>query len=199
MGRLDGKIALVTGAGRVGSIGAVTAELFAGEGAQVAVADLNGAGAREVASRITASGGHAIALTVDLADRGAVEAMVTDTVAALGGLDVLFNNAAAIGEIYRDLMPKDGAIGDLDPEVFEVSFNVNVLATALATRHAIPHFLARGGGSVINTSSAVATLPEATRTVYAATKAAIESLTRSTAIQYGKAGIRANAIAPESR
>jgi NAD(P)-dependent dehydrogenase (short-subunit alcohol dehydrogenase family) len=192
VGRVEGKIALVSGAGNVGGIGATTAELLAREGAAVAIADLNVEGAREVADRIAAAGGRAIALEIDLADPAAVERMIAATVAELGGLDVLHNNAVAGGT----LMQRDGAIGDLDPEVLEMGFNVNIRATALATKHAIPHLLARGGGSIINTSSAVGKLPEATRTVYAATKAAIESLTRSTAIQYGKAGIRANAIAP---
>lgn len=191
MGRVDGKIALITGAGNIGGIGATTAELLAREGAVVAVADLNGAGAREVAERIVAVGGEAIALEVDLADPEAVERMVSEAAAELGGLDVLHNNAVATA-----LRDRDGVIGELDLDVLQLAFKVNVQATALATKHAIPHLLARGGGSIINTSSAVAKLPEATRTVYAATKAAIESLTRSTAIQYGKAGIRANAIAP---
>ncbi len=191
MGRVDGKIALVTGAGKVGAIGATTAALLAQEGASVAVADVDGPGAQEVASRIIAAGGRALGLEIDLADPSAVERMVVATVAEFGGLDVLHNNAASTA-----LVDRDGVIGELDLEVLEAGFNVNVRATALATKYAIPHFLARGGGSVINTSSAVGKLPEATRTVYAATKAAIESLTRSTAIQYGKAGIRANAIAP---
>jgi NAD(P)-dependent dehydrogenase (short-subunit alcohol dehydrogenase family) len=191
VGRLAGKVALVTGAGKLGGIGATTAERFAQEGAAVAIADLDGSGAQQVAERIVAAGGTAIALHVDLADPAAVGRMIAETVGELGGLAVLHNNAVAGG--FGD---KDGAIGDLDIETFERGFDVNVRATALAIKYAIPHFLARGGGSIINTSSAVGKLPEATRTVYAATKAAIESLTRSTAIQYGKAGIRSNAIAP---
>jgi NAD(P)-dependent dehydrogenase (short-subunit alcohol dehydrogenase family) len=189
--RLAGKIALITGAGKVGAIGGTTAERFAREGAAVAVADIDGAGAQEVVDAIVAAGGRAVALEIDLGDPADVQRMVEDTVSAFGGLDVVHNNAAAGG-----FMDRDGAIGELDLEAFEVSFAVNVRATALATKYAIPHLLARGGGSVINTSSAVGKLPEATRTIYAATKAAIESLTRSTAIQYGKYGIRANAIAP---
>lgn len=191
MGRVQGKIAIVTGAGKVGAIGATTAELLAREGAAVAVADLDGAGSREVADRIVVAGGRAIALEIDVADPGAVERMVAETVAEFGGLDVLHNNAVATA-----LIDRDGLIGELDLDVFQLGFDVNVRGTALATKHAIPHFLARGGGSIINTSSAVGKLPEVTRTVYAATKAAIESLTRSTAAQYGKSGIRANAIAP---
>jgi NAD(P)-dependent dehydrogenase (short-subunit alcohol dehydrogenase family) len=188
---VEGKIALISGAGKVGAIGATTAALLASEGATVAVADIDGPGAREVAEQIVAAGGNAIALEIDLADPVAVERMVAETVAAFGGLDVLHNNAAAVG-----LIDRDGVIGELDLDAFQNGFDVNVRGTALATKYAIPHMLARGGGSIINTSSAVGKLPEGTRTIYAATKAAIESLTRSTAIQYGKVGIRANAIAP---
>ena len=107
MGRVEGKIALVTGAGKVGGIGATTAELLAREGAAVAVADLDGAGAREVAERIIAAGGDALALEIDLADPEAVQRMVAETVTELGGLDVLHNNAVASA-----LMDRDGVVGD---------------------------------------------------------------------------------------
>lgn len=193
MGRVEGKVALVTGAGKVGAIGAATAELLAREGAAVAVADVNGAGATEVAGRINDAGGRALALEVDLADPAAVARMIDDTVTGLGGLDVLHNNAVAGGPALAE---GDGFIGELDVDLFELAFAVNVRGTALAIKHAIPHMLARRRGSIINTSSAVGKLPEAPRTIYAATKAAIESLTRSTAIQYGRSGIRSNAIAP---
>lgn len=105
---------------------------------------------------------------------------------------MLANNAVARGPV----MARDGKIGELDLDVLELGLAVNLRAVALAIKFALPHLVARGGGSIVNTTSAVAHLPEGTRTVYAATKAAVESLTRSTAAQYGKLGIRCNAVAP---
>jgi len=193
MGRTAGKSALIIGAGKPGGIGAVSGEFLAREGAAVAIADFDEAGAEEVAANIVSQGGRAIALHLDLADPAAVERVIQDTVDAFGGIDVLHNNAVAGGQLMAD---QDGRIGDLTLEAFALGFDVNVRGTALAIKYALPHMIARGSGSIISTSSAVAKLPEGTRTIYAATKAAIESITRSTAIQYGKSGVRANAIAP---
>jgi NAD(P)-dependent dehydrogenase (short-subunit alcohol dehydrogenase family) len=189
VGRVDGKTAIVTGAGSEEGIGSATARMLAREGAAVAVADINGEGARQVAGEITAAGGRAFAIQVDLRNPEAVERMVSDTVSQLGGLDVLHNNAAAVGG-------QDDLIVDLDLDLWQTMFDVNVRGTALGIKHAIPHMLERGGGSIINTSSAVSLAPEATRVVYATTKAAINGLTKVVAAQYGKSGIRVNAVAP---
>jgi NAD(P)-dependent dehydrogenase (short-subunit alcohol dehydrogenase family) len=184
-----GKVAIVTGA--ASGIGAATATELAARGAAVVVADINEESALLRAEQIRSEGGSAIGVAVDVADESAVEAMIASAVEHFGGLDILHNNAAAIAESIDD-----GDIAAMNVQVWDRTMAVNVRGAVLGCKHAIPHLLSRGGGVIVNTSSGAGTLAEPVRVAYAASKAALNSLTRSVAVQYGKQGIRCVAVAP---
>jgi NAD(P)-dependent dehydrogenase (short-subunit alcohol dehydrogenase family) len=189
-GRVQGKVALVTGAG--GGIGAACALALAREGAAVAVADIDLASAARQVALIEAEGGVAIALQVDLGDEASVVAMVEATVARLGGLDILHNNAADT----RLSATRDRPVETVDTDVWDTILRVNLRGTMIASRAAIPHLRKRGGGSIVNTSSGAALAGALSHTAYSASKAAINSLTQNIATQHGKEGIRCNAVSP---
>ena len=190
--RFSGKVAIVTGG--ASGIGEATARRFAEEGAAVVVADLNGEGASRVAAAIASAGGRAVAQTCDVSREDEIVACVERAVEEFGGLDIMHNNAA---DTSHATMAGDALAADSDAEYFEHVFRVNVIGVMLGCKHAIPRLLERGGGAIINTSSgaALASRPQG-GTAYAASKAAVESITRSVAVQYGKQGIRCNGIAP---
>jgi NAD(P)-dependent dehydrogenase (short-subunit alcohol dehydrogenase family) len=189
MSRFDGKVAIVTGG--AGNIGRATARLLASEGAGVTVADLDGDAAASVAAEIAAADGTARAQTVDVTDPDAVEAMVRDTVASYGGLDVLHNNAAAIA-----LNGQDQDVVAMDLETWHRVLEVNLTGPMLGCRFAIPAMLERGGGSIVNTASAAAFYGSTTLAAYGTSKAGLVALTRYVATAYGDRGIRCNAVAP---
>ncbi len=186
--RFQGKVAIVTGAGS--GIGRATAMLLASEGARVTVADINEKHARKVVDEITSAGGEARAQVVDVAEADAIEAMVADTVAAFGGLDVLHNNAAAL-----DQNRNDQDVVTMDLATWDRVLAVNLTGPMLGCRFAIPAMLERGGGAIVNTASAAAFYGSGS-TAYNTTKAAIVSLTQCVATEYGHRGIRCNAVAP---
>ena len=188
-GRFDGRVAIVTGGG--GNIGRATARRFASEGAAVTVADLSGDAAANVVAEIEADGGTARVQTTDVTDPGAVEAMVRDTVAAFGGLDVLHNNAAAIA-----LNGEDQDVVTMDLDTWQRVLDVNLTGPMLGCRFAIPAMLERGGGSIVNTASAAAFYGSKTLAAYGTSKAGLVALTRYVATAYGDRGIRCNAVAP---
>ena len=190
-GKLEGRIAIVTGA--ASGIGRATALALAAEGAAVLVADVDEGGAVAVAEEIARRGGRASAQRADVAEERSVAAMVAAAVERYGGLDILHNNAAAVDSA---LMSRDGEITTMEVEVWQRTLAVNLLGPALGCKHAIPRLLERGGGAIVNTSSAAGKVGDLTRSAYGASKAALESLTRHVATQYGKRGIRCNAIAP---
>jgi NAD(P)-dependent dehydrogenase (short-subunit alcohol dehydrogenase family) len=189
-GRLQGKVALVTGAG--GGIGAACAKALAREGAAVAVADIDLASAQRQVAAIEVEGGIAMALAVDMGDEASVIAMVEATVAKFGSLDILHNNAADT----RLSSTRDRPVESVDTEVWDTILRVNLRGTMIASRAAIPHLRRRGGGSIVNTSSDAALAGALSHTAYSASKAAINSLTQNIATQHGKEGIRCNAISP---
>jgi NAD(P)-dependent dehydrogenase (short-subunit alcohol dehydrogenase family) len=188
-GRVQGKVALVTGAG--GGIGAACAIALAREGADVAVADIDLASAQRQVAVIEAEGGKAIAIQVDLGDEASVIAMVACVVEHFGNLDILHNNAADT----RLSGTLDNPLETVDTGVWDTILRINLRGTMIASRAAIPH-LRKRGGSIINTSSGASLAGALSHTAYSASKAAINSLTQSIATQYGKEGIRCNAIAP---
>jgi NAD(P)-dependent dehydrogenase (short-subunit alcohol dehydrogenase family) len=188
-GRVEGKVALVTGAGS--GIGAACAMALAREGAAVAVADIDLASAQRQAAAIEAEGGKAIALQVDLGDEASVIAMVDAAVAQLGGLDILHNNAADT----RLSATRDKPVESVETEVWDAIMRINLRGTMIASRAAIPH-LRKRGGAIVNTSSDAALAGALSHTAYSASKAAINSLTQNIATQHGKEGIRCNAISP---
>jgi NAD(P)-dependent dehydrogenase (short-subunit alcohol dehydrogenase family) len=187
-GRLAGRTALITGAGS--GIGRETALLFAGEGANVVVADRDGEGARVTAEAITGAGGRAHAVIVDVAQAAAVAAAVAEAERTFGALHVLFNNAG----IFPD---EDGLPVDTPEAVWERVIDVNLKGVFLGCKFGIPALLRAGGGSIINTASFVAVVGAATAQIaYTASKGGVLAMTREIAVAYAKQGIRANALCP---
>ena len=184
MGRLDGKVCVITGAG--GGMGREAAILFSAEGAQVCAADVNAAAAEETA----ASCRDAFAHEVDVADETSVEEMITATAARFGGIDVLYNNAG--------ISPNDDAsVLDTSVEAWDRVQAVNTRGVFLCCKHGIPYLLERGGGSVINVASFVALVGAATSQIaYTASKGAVLSLTRELAVEFARRGVRVNALCP---
>jgi NAD(P)-dependent dehydrogenase (short-subunit alcohol dehydrogenase family) len=185
MGRLDGKVAVVTGAGS--GIGEATARLMALEGASVVVADID----RSAAERVVADLAKAIAVEVDVSVESGVARMVEVAVDSFGGLDILHNNATG-----SSTNASDTDIVTLDMAVFDRIIAVNLKGVVLGCKHAIPAMLARGGGSIVNTASIEAFMGRGVRPVYGASKAGVVLLTKAVAVQYGARGIRCNAVAP---
>jgi 3-oxoacyl-[acyl-carrier protein] reductase len=183
--KLNGKVAVVTGASK--GIGAEIARQLAAEGAAVVV---NYASSKESADRVVASitskGGKALALRANVANKADIQRLFAETKAAFGRLDVLVNNAG----IY-EFAP----LAEVMPEHFHKQFDLNVLGLLLATQEAVKHF-GRDGGSIINISSVVARAAPPNTSVYSATKAAVNAVTRSLAQELGPRRIRVNAINP---
>jgi NAD(P)-dependent dehydrogenase (short-subunit alcohol dehydrogenase family) len=184
MGRLDGKVVVITGAG--GGMGREAALVFSAEGASVCVADVDGDAAEETAREAR----EAFAVTVDVADAASVEAMYAAAAERYGGIDVLYNNAG--------ISPADDAsILDTEPEAWQRVQDVNTKGVYLCCKYGIPYLLERGGGSVINVASFVALMGAATSQIsYAASKGAVLSLSRELGVQFARRGIRVNALCP---
>jgi 3-oxoacyl-[acyl-carrier protein] reductase len=183
---LAGKVAIVTGGGR--GIGRAVALSFAREGAKVAVTARHRGEIDAAAEAIRAAGGEAFGFPCDVADRAAVEAMVQQTVSAFGRLDILVNNAGDGGERT--------VVAESDPERFARVVQVNLLGPYYACRAAVPRMRQAGGGKIINTGSGVGHAARAGNASYAASKAALWSLTRSLAMEVWKDGIEVNEVIP---
>lgn len=186
--RLDGKIAVVTGAGgRGNSIGRAYALGLANAGASVVVADLNGDGANAVAAEIIAGGGQALGVQVDVADEASTRAMGEAAMAAFGGVDVLINNAALMVDVSYDNLET------VSLDAWNRAFAVNLNGALLCARAVVPSMRARGGGAIINQTSGGA-FPATG--LYGISKLALVGLTTAMAKQFGKDNITCNAIAP---
>jgi NAD(P)-dependent dehydrogenase (short-subunit alcohol dehydrogenase family) len=186
--RLEGKVALITGA--AGGIGVAAVERFVAEGARVAIADLNEVGAKALADRI---GDKTLAIGMDTGDEASVKAGIDRAVAHFGRLDILFNNAALTG---ISTLAQDTTAIDIPNDVWELTLHVNVTGYLYCCRHAIPHMAASGGGSIINTTSGAGAAGDMARIAYGTSKGAVSTLTKYIATQNGKYRIRCNGIAP---
>ncbi len=185
MKRFEGKVVLVTG-GSVG-IGRAAAQAFAREGAKVVIAARRESEGIATAKEIAADGGTAAFVRADVAVEADVVAMIDFAVKRFGALDVVFNNAGVEGKL--------GPIGTLGVEDFDATFNVNVRGTWLVMKYALPHLVATRG-NVVNNSSVAADVGMAGTTIYAASKGAIPTLTRTAAIEFIAQGVRVNAVSP---
>jgi 3-oxoacyl-[acyl-carrier protein] reductase len=185
MSKLNGKVAVVTGASK--GIGAAIARHLADAGAAVVVNYASSQeGADRVVADITGNGGRAIAVQANVAKPAEVERLFSAAMKAFGRVDILVNNAG----IYKFL-----PLEDVTDEHFHKHFDLNVLGLLLASKAAVKHFGA-AGGSIINISSVVSTMAPANSSVYSATKAAVDAVTRSLAKELGPRNIRVNAINP---
>lgn len=188
MKRLQDKVILITGAG--GGIGSACTERFVDEGATVIAADLVLSSVERLADRL---GERVIPVEVDIGDEQSFKRVIDNAVARLGRLDVLFNNAALTDPTTQHL---DTTATEIPVDLWNRTLHVNVTGTFFGCRYAIPHMLQRGGGNIINTASIGANAGDSVRVAYCTSKIAIVGLTKNIATQYGKQGIRCNAIAP---
>lgn len=180
-------------AGGATGIGAATAKRLAAEGASVAIGDLNIAGATATAKQITESGGRAIAVEFDLADAQSVRGLVDRTIAEFGAIHGLHNVGADLSDHN---LGRDTTILDTDMDVWLRTLDVNLLGYVRTIRAVLPHLLAQGGGSIVNTSSGAALGSDPQHVTYGASKAAVNHLTRHVAVNWGKHNIRSNGVMP---
>ena len=182
--RLDGQVAVVTGAGA--GIGRAIASLFAAAGADVVVSDLDGTAAQAVVDDILGAGGEAAATSCDVTAEADRERLVKLAAERFGGVDILVNNAGGGGPKPFDMPMSD----------FERAYQLNVFALFRLTQLCAPHMSQRGGGAVLNISSMAGENTNAGMASYASSKAAVNHLTRNIAYDLGPMGVRVNAIAP---
>jgi len=188
MGRLDNKVALITGG--ASGMGMVASQLFSSEGAKVVLTDVSDNAGEQVAERIRAVGGEATYVHADVSSDADARAMVEAAVATYGSLTILYNNAGV-------MLGDDGSVHSTDEAVWERTLAINVMGVAHGCKYGIPAMIESGGGSVINVASFVAWMGAATsQTAYTASKGAVLAMTREMAVEYARKGVRCNALCP---
>ena len=188
MGRLDGKVALITGG--ASGMGMVASRLFASEGAKVLLTDVADEAGEAVAKEIESSGGEAAYVHADVSSEDDAKHMVGTAVERFGALHVLYNNAGV-------MLPDDGSVHLTDASIWDTTLAINVKGVAFGCKYGVPAMIASGGGSIINVASFVAWLGAATsQTAYTASKGAVLAMTREIAVEYARKGIRCNALCP---
>jgi NAD(P)-dependent dehydrogenase (short-subunit alcohol dehydrogenase family) len=185
VGRLDGKVCLITGAGS--GIGQASAVLFASEGARVVVADVDDKGARSTVASIRKLGGDAAAEHVEVTDEAQTSSLAARVAKRFKRIDVLFNNAGISGV---------GDVLETEPDLFDHVMRVNVRGVYLMSRAVVPYMTRQKSGSIINMSSCIAEIGLARRVSYAASKGAVLAMTRSMQVDLAVHGIRVNALLP---
>ncbi len=184
--RLENKVAIVSGA--ASGMGAATARRFAKEGAKVVIADMLEAEGKAVAAEITAAGGVAMFLALNVTEEASWKSVVDATVAAYGKLDIMVNNAGISGSAVNDL---------LETGIWDRVMAVNSTGVFLGTKFAVEQMQKNGGGSIVNLSSISGVVGQTmVHMSYNASKGAVRTLTKATAVQFGKDNIRANSVHP---
>ncbi|MGB1285479.1 MAG: glucose 1-dehydrogenase [Aggregatilineales bacterium] len=186
MMNVAGKVAIVTGASR--GIGQSIAETLAAAGAKVVLASRKQDALDEVAVKIKADGGEALAIAAHTGKKETLTALVEKTVEAYGSVDILVNNAAT--------NPHFGPILEAEDSIWQKTIEVNLLGNLWLCQQVVPHMQKQGGGSIVNIASVVGIDPGSMQGVYSVTKAAVISLTKTLAMELGSDNIRVNAIAP---
>jgi NAD(P)-dependent dehydrogenase (short-subunit alcohol dehydrogenase family) len=183
------KVAIITGG--ADGMGERSAHTLAANGFRVVIADRQAERGAMVTEEITATGGSARFIHADVTIESEVKAIIDDTMSSYGRVDAIDNNAAGL-----ELLPDDGAIADVDPALFLESLRADLFGPFVCCKHVIPAMIASGGGSIINMASVSGLAGELSLSAYGIAKAGVIQLTRAVATQYGRQGIRCNAIAP---
>lgn len=190
MGRLDGKVVLITGSGS--GQGRAAARIFANEGARIVVSDVNAEGGQETVRLVQEAGGDAIFQAADVSKAGEVEALIKAAIDAYGALHVLYNNAAIWAA--RGL---DNFVTELSEDGWDQVININLKGVFLCCKYGIPALIEAGGGSVINTASVAGIAGSRNRShAYSASKGGVVAMTRAMAMAYARNHVRVNAICP---
>jgi NAD(P)-dependent dehydrogenase (short-subunit alcohol dehydrogenase family) len=188
MGRLDDKVALITGG--ASGMGKVASHLFAREGAKVVLTDVADEAGEAVAAAIRDGGAQAAYVHADVSRASDAEAMVRFAVDTFGGLTVLYNNAG----VFPD---RDGSVTETPEEVWDLTIGINLKGVYLGCRYGIPAMIESGGGAIVNVASFVALMGAATPQIaYTASKGGVLSMTREIAVEFARQGVRANALCP---
>jgi NAD(P)-dependent dehydrogenase (short-subunit alcohol dehydrogenase family) len=188
MGRLDDKVALITGG--ASGMGKVASHLFAREGAKVVLTDVADEAGEAVAADIRDEGAQAAYVHADVSRASDAEAMVRFAVDTFGGLTVLYNNAGVFPE-------RDGSVTETPEEVWDLTIGINLKGVYLGCRYGIPAMIESGGGSIVNVASFVALMGAATPQIaYTASKGGVLSMTREIAVEFARKGVRANSLCP---